>query len=340
MKDPYETLGVAPNASQDEIKQAYRRCAMKYHPDRNPGDSGAEAAFKECQNAYAIIGDPARRRQHDLGGTADFDFAAGGGNFDDLFRTIFDNFVVRGGSHTQSARGTDLEFDFSLSLEDALRGGEHVIRYQCDIPCSECDGTGSADKLLESCTACSGAGQRGVRRGIFVMNESCLKCHGTGKVPKTPCSSCGGTGKKLAKQEVKFTMPAGVEEGQGIKLEGHGGYGTPRGDLLLRVRVQPHPRFQRQGPDLHCPLSLRVSQAALGDKVEIQTPLGVVKLKVPAGTRNASVLVARGGGGVTLGGKRRGDLLCHVQLETPTNLTSLQRKLLEEFEATYHATQE
>lgn len=339
MKNPYETLGVARTASQEEIKQAYRRCAMKYHPDRNPGDAKAEAAFKECQNAYAILSDPARRRQHDMGGAPDIDFSAAGGNFDDLFRTIFDNFV--GGSNPpQPGRGEDLEFDFSMTLEEALRGGEHTVRYQCDIPCEECEGTGSADKTLDSCSSCSGAGWRRVKRGIFVMNETCTKCQGSGKVPKIVCKSCSGTGKKLSKQEVKFTMPAGVEDGQGIKLEGHGGYGNKRGDLLLRVRIHPHPRFQRRGPDLHCPLPLRVSQAALGDTVQIETPLGVVKLKVPAGARNGSVLVARGGGGVTLGGKRRGDLHCHVQLETPTNLTKRQRELLQQLEATYNAAKE
>lgn len=334
MTDPYKTLGVAPDASQEEIRQAYRRCAMKYHPDRNPGNAQAEAAFKECQNAYAILGDEAKRRQHDRGGP--FGFDPGSGDLNDLFRSIFDTIVERADRvQRQTGRGEDLEFDLDVSLEEALLGGEHTVRYQTDGPCKACEGTGSTDKQTDTCSGCGGAGVRRVKRGFFVSEETCTTCQGRARTPRSPCKSCRGSGKKATQQEIKFTLPGGVDTGDRINLEGHGGYGVTRGDLLLTVRVRPHDRFQRQGADLHCALPLRVSQAALGSQVEIPTPLGHITMKVPAGTQNGSVLVAKGGGGVTLASKVRGHLHCHVIVETPVNLTVEQRDILRRLEETY-----
>jgi len=332
MKDPYETLGVTRGATQEEIKQAYRRCAMKYHPDRNPGDARAEAAFKECQTAYSILGDPKKREAHDRGG-AGFDFSGfqtEGSEFD-IFSTIF-NFASQS---RRSTRGQHVEYNLAITLEEALLGTEKTIRYTTQTLCETCEGTGSSNKVLNVCSHCNGQGSRNVRRGVFVMAEPCLKCEGRGKVPEKQCRQCKGAGKQNTEKEIKISVPAGIEHGQRIRAEGLGQPGTPNGDMLINVLIQPHPVFDRDGADLHCNLTVRVTQAALGSKMDIETPLGKVNLNIQAGTRAGNILVARGGGGVSLKTKKRGDLFCHINVETPTNLTSKQRDLLEKLEATY-----
>ncbi|TWG91808.1 molecular chaperone DnaJ [Luteimonas sp. J16] len=344
-RDYYEVLGVPRDASEADIKKAYRRCAMKYHPDRNPGDKAAEAAFKECKEAYEVLSDGGRRRMYDQHGHAAFEHGMGGGgagpgfgpDMGDIFGDIFGN-IFGGGGARGPRRGADVGYVMELDLEEAVSGAEKRIEIPTLAECRDCDGTGSEDRRLETCTTCMGRGQVRFQRGIFSMQQPCPHCHGRGQVIVNPCRTCHGNGRIEQKKVLSVKIPAGVDNGDRIRLAGEGEAGpagAPPGDLYVEVRVRPHPIFERDGDDLHCEVPIRISQAALGDTVRVPTLDGEAEIRIPAETQTGRVFRLRDKGVKSVRSRARGDLYCKVVVETPVNLTAEQRELLEKFEATF-----
>ncbi|MFT4255763.1 MAG: molecular chaperone DnaJ [Pseudoxanthomonas sp.] len=341
-RDYYETLGVPRNASEEELKKAYRRCAMKHHPDRNPGDKAAEAAFKECKEAYEVLSDGGKRRLYDQHGHAAFEHGMGGGgpgpaDMGDIFGDIFGNIFGGGGARAQR-RGADVGYVMELDLEEAVAGVEKRI----DIPtlaiCEPCHGSGSEDGKTETCATCGGRGQVRMQRGIFAMQQACPHCHGSGKEIKNPCKTCHGAGRVEEEKTLSVKIPPGVDNGDRIRLAGEGEAGppgTPPGDLYVEVRVREHEIFQRDGDDLHCEVPIRISQAALGDIVRVPTLGSEAEIRIPAETQTGKLFRLRGKGVKSVRSRQPGDLYCKVVVETPVNLTTQQRELLEKFEATF-----
>ncbi|MHC9086214.1 molecular chaperone DnaJ [Luteimonas sp. RIT-PG2_3] len=348
-RDYYEVLGVARNASEEELKKAYRRCAMKHHPDRNPGDKDAEAAFKECKEAYEVLADGGKRRMYDQHGHAAFEHGMGGGNagpggfggadMGDIFGDIFGNiFGGGGGGRAGPRRGADVGYALELDLEEAVSGVEKRIEIPTLAECEPCNGTGSEDGKLETCDTCQGRGQVRFQRGIFSMQQPCPNCHGRGQSFKSPCPSCKGAGRIEEEKVLSVKIPAGVDTGDRIRLTGEGEAGpagAPPGDLYVEVRVRPHAIFERDGDDLHCEVPIRISQAALGDSVRVPTLGGEVEIRVPAETQTGKVFRMRDKGVKSVRSRSTGDLYCKVVVETPVNLTPDQRELLEKFESTF-----
>ena len=348
-RDYYEVLGVARNASEEELKKAYRRCAMKHHPDRNPGDKDAEAAFKECKEAYEVLADGGKRRMYDQHGHAAFEHGMGGGNagpggfggadMGDIFGDIFGNiFGGGGGGRAGPRRGADIGYALELDLEEAVSGVEKRIEIPTLAECEPCNGTGSEDGKLEICDTCQGRGQVRFQRGIFSMQQPCPNCHGRGQSFKSPCPSCKGAGRIEEEKVLSVKIPAGVDTGDRIRLTGEGEAGpagAPPGDLYVEVRVRPHAIFERDGDDLHCEVPIRISQAALGDSVRVPTLGGEVEIRVPAETQTGKVFRMRDKGVKSVRSRSTGDLYCKVVVETPVNLTPDQRELLEKFESTF-----
>ncbi len=347
-RDYYEVLGVERSASEDELKKAYRRCAMKHHPDRNPGDS-SEAAFKECKEAYEVLSDGGKRRMYDQHGHAAFEHGMGGGNpgaggfggadMGDIFGDIFGNiFGGAGGGRGGPRRGADVGYVMELDLEDAVAGVEKRIELPTLAACEPCKGTGSEDGKLETCSTCHGRGQVRFQRGIFSMQQPCPDCHGRGQSFKTPCPECRGNGRIEEEKVLSVKIPAGVDSGDRIRLTGEGEAGpagSAPGDLYVEVRVRPHAIFQRDGDDLHCDVPIRISQAALGDVARVPTLDGEAEIRIPAETQTGKVFRLRDKGVKSVRSRSVGDLYCKVVVETPVNLTSEQRKLMEQFEATF-----
>ena len=343
-RDYYEVLGVQRTAGDDELKKAYRRCAMKHHPDRNPGDAAAEAAFKECKEAYEVLSEPARRRLYDQHGHAAFEHGMGGGggpgfggDVGDIFGDIFGN-IFGGGMRGGPRRGADIGYVMELDLEDAVAGTDRRIEIPTLAGCEPCKGTGSADGKLHSCGTCHGRGQVRIQRGIFTMQQPCPQCGGRGQVVTNPCTHCHGNGRIEEEKILSVKIPAGVDNGDRIRLAGEGEAGpagTPPGDLYVEVRVRPHDIFQRDGDDLHCEVPIRITQAALGDVVQVPTLEGETEIRIPAETQSGKVFRLRGKGVKSVRSRGPGDLYCKVEVETPVNLTTRQRELLEEFEATF-----
>ncbi|MGV8943986.1 molecular chaperone DnaJ [Thermomonas sp.] len=345
-RDYYEVLGVARNAGDDELKKAYRRCAMKHHPDRNPGDKGAEATFKECKEAYEVLSDGGKRRMYDQHGHAAFEHGMGGGNagpgpgfhdVGDIFGDIFGN-IFGGGGRQGPRRGADVGYVMELDLEDAVAGVEKRIDIPSLAPCEPCKGSGSADGKVETCSTCNGHGQVRMQRGMFQMQQACPHCGGTGKTIANPCRSCDGAGRVEEDKTLSVKIPAGVDNGDRIRLAGEGEAGpagTPPGDLYVEVRVRPHDIFERDGDDLHCDVPIRISQAALGDVTRVPTLGGEVELRIPAETQTGRVFRLRDKGVKSVRSRAPGDLYCKVVVETPVNLTNEQRQLLEQFEKTF-----
>lgn len=340
--DYYQVLGVGRDATAEQIKAAYRRCAMKYHPDRNPGDREAEERFKQCQAAYDVLGDENKRRMYDRGGDsnpfAGFSGAGHDGGLDDLFASIFSGFANRQGSaasNRRSTAGEDIHLRLTLDLEQAVLGVRQTIRYQLRTKCGTCDGTGSKTKRTKTCVQCSGAGQVRIRRGVFMMSSPCPGCQGKGEVPEQTCGACRGNGSQITQKEVEISIPAGVDDGDMVRVAEHGHWGRPNGDLYLNIAVRPHPVFQRQGLDLHTQIKIRPSQAALGSTVAVSTPHGKIEVKIPEGTQHGTVLRVKGKGVRSQVRNATGDLMCHVDIQIPVNLTREQRKLLEKLEKTY-----
>ena len=345
-RDYYEVLGVARNAGDDELKKAYRRSAMKHHPDRNPGDKSAEAAFKECKEAYEVLSDGGKRRMYDQHGHAAFEHGMGGGNagpgpgfndVGDIFGDIFGN-IFGGGGRQGPRRGADVGYVMELDLEDAVAGVEKRIDIPSMSPCEPCKGSGSSDGRVDTCSTCNGHGQVRMQRGMFQMQHACPHCGGSGKTIANPCASCDGAGRIEEDKTLSVKIPAGVDNGDRIRLAGEGEAGpagTPPGDLYVEVRVRPHSIFERDGDDLHCDVPIRISQAALGDITRVPTLGGEVELRIPAETQTGRVFRLRDKGVKSVRSRASGDLYCKVVVETPVNLTVEQRQLLEQFEKTF-----
>ncbi|MFA7280564.1 MAG: molecular chaperone DnaJ [Sterolibacterium sp.] len=345
-RDYYETLGINRDASEDEIKKAYRKLAMKFHPDRNPDNPKAEEQFKEAKAAYEILSDVKKRAAYDQFGHAGVDPQAGGaggagmGGFGDAFSDIFGDIFGGGrggGGRSNVYRGADLRYNLEISLEDAARGSETRIRIPTMEECEPCKGSG-AKKGTEpkTCPTCGGHGQVRMQQGFFSIQQTCPKCHGTGRFIAEPCTTCHGAGRVKQHKTLSVKIPSGIDEGDRIRLSGegeHGVNGGPPGDLYVQIHLKPHAVFQRDHDDLHCEMPVSFAAAALGGEIEIPTLDGVARLKIPAETQTGKVFRLRGKGIKGVRSIGHGDLLCHVVVETPIRLTDRQKELLLEFEA-------
>ena len=338
-RDYYEVLGVSRDAGDEELKKAYRRCAMKHHPDRNPGDAAAEAAFKECKEAYEVLSDGNKRRMYDAHGHAAFEHGMGGmgggpggPDMGDIFGDIFGNIFGGGGGARQARRGADVGYVMELDLEEAVAGVERRIEIPTLVECGDCDGSGSEDGNVETCKVCGGRGQVRMQRGIFAMQQACHNCGGRGQIVARPCRTCHGNGRVEEDKVLSVKVPAGVDTGDRIRLQGEGEAGpagTPPGDLYVEVRVREHPIFTRDGDDLHCEVPIRISQAALGDAVRVATLGGDAEIRIPAETQTGKLFRLRGKGVRSVRSRTEGDLYCRIVVETPVNLTAEQRRLLD-----------
>ncbi|WP_018986181.1 molecular chaperone DnaJ [Methylophilus methylotrophus] len=350
-KDYYEVLGVNRDASEEEIKKAFKKLAMKFHPDRNPDNPKAEESFKEAKEAYEILSDEQKRAAYDQYGHAGVDPSMGGGggfggfnsgNFSDAFGDIFGD--IFGGARNQRSnvyRGADLRYNLEISLEDAAKGTETKIRIPVQTTCETCHGSGARPGTSPvTCTTCNGHGQVRMQQGFFSVQQTCPKCHGTGKMVKEPCPTCHGGGRVKQNKTLNVKIPAGVDEGDRIRLSGEGEAGVnggPTGDLYVVVHLKEHPIFQREGANLHCEMPISFSTAALGGEIEVPTLDGAAKMKIPAETQTGSVFRLRGKGIKPLRSSEYGDLMVHVVVETPVRLTEKQKELLREFESSTQA---
>ena len=347
-RDYYEILGVSKSASDNEIKKAFRRLAMKYHPDRNPGEEG-EAKFKEAQEAYEVLSDPQKRSAYDQFGHAGVDGSAGmggggagmgggfaGGGFSDIFGDMFGDIFGGGGRGRQAQRGADLKYNLSIELEDAVHGTTRQIKVPTLVNCKSCQGSGAKSSSGKTtCQTCHGAGAVRMTQGFFSVQQTCPNCQGSGQMIKDPCSACGGKGRVQETKTLSVKVPAGVDSGDRIRLseEGEAGeHGAPPGDLYVQVNIKPHKIFTREGNNLHCEVPVSMGTAALGGEVEVPTIDGQVKLKVPPETQTGKQFRLRGRGIQPLRGGSPGDLMCKVMVETPVNLTSEQKAKLRDFE--------
>jgi molecular chaperone DnaJ len=347
----YDTLGVKKGASADEIKKAYRKLAAQYHPDKNPGDSGAEEKFKEVQNAYDVLSDEQKRKQYDSfgdpNGRRGFDPRDFGGNFTindlgdlgDLFGGLFGGRAGRSGAtrRRQPERGSDLEVEVRLSFEDSLRGLETKIPVDVTTACRECGGTGAEPGTSPViCPECHGRGVIAESQGLFALSEPCPRCRGNGTVVEKPCRKCKGTGQERRTKRYTVKIPGGVKDGTRIRLKGKGepgANGGATGDLFVVTRVEPSKLFHRRGSDLVIDVPVTYPEAALGTTVEVPTPYGDrVSLKVPAGTQEGRQLRIRGHGAPKLGGSGKGDLIARLRVTVPKKLTKKEREALEELQ--------
>lgn len=345
-RDFYEILGVNRDASDDEIKKAYRKLAMKYHPDRNPDNPSAEDKFKEAKEAYEILSDGQKRAAYDQYGHAGVDPQAGmgggggfgGGGFSDAFGGIFDEiFGGRGGgSRSNIYRGADLRYNLEITLEQAAHGTETKIRIPTMEECDGCHGSGAKPGTQpKTCPTCNGSGQVRLQQGFFSIQQTCHKCHGTGRFIADPCTKCGGAGRIKQHKTLAVKIPAGVDEGDRIRLAGegeHGVNGGPPGDLYVQIHLKQHAVFQRDHNDLHCEMPISFTTAALGGEIEIPTLDGAASIKIPPETQTGRVFRLRGKGIKGVRSHTHGDLLCHVVVETPVSLTDRQKELLRELE--------
>lgn len=346
-RDYYDVLGVAKNADAAELKTAYRKLAMKYHPDRNPDAKDAEEKFKEAKEAYEVLSDDDKRAAYDRFGHAGVDGNAGGGrggdpfgnaSFQDIFGDVFGDIFGggRGGGGGRAARGADLRYNLELSLEEAVRGTKVELRVPSWQRCDTCSGSGAKKGSSPvTCNTCGGAGQVRMSQGFFSIQQSCPACHGRGTVIKDPCGTCHGQGRVQKERTLSVKVPAGVDNGDRIRLSGEGEAGVAGaapGDLYVHIHVKEHPIFQREENNLFCEVPVSFATAALGGEVEVPTLDGRVMLKVPAETQTGKLFRLRGKGVVPMRGGSPGDLLCRVVIETPVKLNAKQKALLEEFE--------
>ena len=348
-QDYYALLEVPREASADDLKRSYRKLAMKYHPDRNPGDKAAESKFKEISEAYDVLRDDSKRAAYDRYGHAAFEQgggnAAGGfgfqeGGLGDIFDQMFGEFMGgrRNGGGSRSRAGSDLRAQVEIDLAEAFAGTKVDLRVPTRVQCDACNGTGSANKQAErdTCSTCNGAGKVRAQQGFFLVERSCPTCGGTGRVLRNPCRVCSGAGTVPRERTLAVTIPPGVEDGVRIRLaaEGEAGAaGAPPGDLYVHVAIRSHDIFQRDGANIYCRVPLRMTQAALGGDVEVPVIDGSrTKVKIPPGTQTGDQFRIRGKGFSVLRSAARGDMYVQVAVETPQQLTRRQRELLEEFE--------
>ena len=347
-RDYYEVLGVSRNASEADIKKAYRRLAMKYHPDRNAGPE-SEQKFKEAKLAYEVLSDPKKRSAYDqfghagveaggFGGGGPGDFGGAGG-FSDIFGDVFgDIFGGRAGGGRRVHRGADLRYDLSLTLEEAVAGKEVKIRIPSLVECQFCGGSGAKPGTkAKTCSTCHGAGQVRMQQGFFSIQQTCPQCRGAGTVIEEACSHCNGHGKVQEQKTLSVKVPAGVDTGDRIRLSGEGEAGErggPPGDLYVQVNVKEHPIFTREDNNLFCEVPIGFVTAALGGELHVPTLNGKVNLKIPPGTQTGKMFRMRGKGVKPVRGGPQGDLICRVLVETPVNLTERQKELMHELDQT------
>ena len=343
-QDFYELLGLAREASPDDIKKAYRKLAMQHHPDRNPGDKAAEQKFKDATEAYEVLKDEQKRAAYDRFGHAAFEQggrgAGGGGGFGgfaDIFEEMFGSMNDGGGRGGGAARGSDLRYNLEITLEEAFKGRDTQVRIQTLGSCEPCKGSGAeAGSKPITCTTCRGAGRVRAQQGFFTMERTCPTCQGAGKVIEKPCKNCNGQGRVRKDKTLNVTIPAGVEEGTRIRLAGEGEAG-PRGggngDLYIFLAVKPHRLFQRDAANIHCRVPITMTAASLGGSVEVPTIDGTrAKVAIPAGTQAGHQFRLKGKGMSVLRSHQRGDMFVQVSVETPVQLTKRQQELLREFE--------
>jgi len=352
-KDFYEILGVSKTASADDLKKAYRKLAMQYHPDKNPGDKKAEEKFKELSHAYDILSDEQKRAAYDRyghdaftqsgmggasggGGASGFDFSSSG--FADIFEDLFGN--LSGGARRQQqngpARGSDLRYNLQISLEEAFKGRQQNIQITTSVACEPCQGSGGEKgSKPTTCTTCNGAGRIRASQGFFTVERACASCQGMGKVIKDPCRRCAGSGRVRKEKTLAVNIPAGVEEGTRIRLTNEGEVGArggPAGDLYIFIAITEHALFKRDGADIHCSIPIPMTTAALGGTIEAPTIDGTrLKVSIPEGTQSASQMRLRGRGMSVLRSGHRGDMYIHTQVETPVKMNKKQKELLGEF---------
>jgi len=335
-RDYYEVLGVDKNADEAKIKKAYKRLAMKFHPDRNTDDkANAEAKFKEVRKAYDIISDTQKRQAYDQFGHAGVEQGAGGNpvggsGFGDIFGDIFG-----GGQSKPDNRGSDLRYDLEIDLKQAVQGDTVKIRVTKNDGCDSCSGTGAKPGTsVKTCGTCHGSGQVQMQQGFFAVQRPCHQCNGTGEKIESPCGTCRGQGVVRKQKTLSVKIPAGVDTGNRIRLSGEGEAGLrggPTGDLYVQIHVKEHNIFQRETNDLYCEVPINFATAALGGSIEVPTLDGKLKINIPAGTQTAKLFRLRGKGVPPIRHGSTGDLLCQVKIETPINLTSKQKELLKEF---------
>jgi molecular chaperone DnaJ len=352
-RDYYDVLGIPKNASDDDIKKAYRKLAMKHHPDRNQGDDAkkAEEKFKEAKEAYEMLSDAQKRAAYDQFGHAGVDAsmgARGGGAegfggfaeaFGDIFGDIFGGARQRPGGGQQVYRGGDLSYAMEISLEEAAFGKETQIRIPSWDACETCHGSGAKPGTQpKTCPTCSGAGTVHLRQGFFSIQQTCPHCHGSGKIIPDPCPTCSGAGKIKRQKTLEVKIPAGINEGMRIRSAGNGEPGTnggPPGDLYIEIRIKQHDIFERDGDDLHCTVPVPLTTAALGGAIEVPTMGSKAEIELPEGTQHGKTFRLRGKGIKGIRSSYPGDLYCHVTVETPVKLTEHQRKLLKELDESF-----
>tara|TARA_B100001093_G_scaffold518644_1_gene604248 strand:+ start:313 stop:1446 length:1134 start_codon:yes stop_codon:yes gene_type:complete len=345
--DYYELLGVQRDCDPDGLKRAYRKLAMQYHPDRNPGDSKAEARFKEINEAYEVLKDGDKRAAYDRFGHAAFEGGGPGasgaefsGGFSDIFDEMFGDFMGggrRGGRQGPGARGADLRYNLSISLEDAFNGRQVEIGVPTTVHCEACGGSGAAEGSQPIvCSACGGAGKVRSQQGFFTVERTCPQCQGLGQVIENPCGNCGGSGRVHKDKKLSVNIPPGVEDGTRIRLSGEGEaglQGSPAGDLYVFLNVDSHRIFEREGADVFCRIPIPMTTGAIGGSIEVPTINGSkAKMNIPDGTQTGQQFRLKGKGMTILNGKGRGDMYVEITVETPVNLTKRQKELLAEFE--------
>lgn len=345
-QDYYEILGVSKTAEEREIKKAYKRLAMKYHPDRNQGDKEAEAKFKEIKEAYEVLTDSQKRAAYDQYGHAAFEQGGmggggfgGGADFGDIFGDVFGDIFGGGRGRQRAARGADLRYNMELTLEEAVRGVTKEIRIPTLEECDVCHGSGAKPGTQpQTCPTCHGSGQVQMRQGFFAVQQTCPHCQGRGTLIKDPCNKCHGHGRVERSKKLSVKIPAGVDTGDRIRLAGEGEageHGAPAGDLYVQVQVKQHPIFEREGNNLYCEVPINFAMAALGGEIEVPTLDGRVKLKVPGETQTGKLFRMRGKGVKSVRGGAQGDLLCRVVVETPVGLNEKQKQLLQELQESF-----